>query len=129
MLYTLNLDKDNYILSIAHTKFDNVELDIDKIDLEYLQAYKYENKTVTLDENKKAELKKAYEQETKNNEINLLKIQLAQSDDDLLSFIEDWFSLKNPLTFISDMFALMKNYTSIVTERRSIRARIKELGG
>ena len=76
------------------------------------------------------ELKQKTEQEDeKEYQIAQLREQLARSDDDLLAFIEDWFSLKNPLTFISDMFSLMKNYAAIVSERQSIRQRIKELGG
>lgn len=56
MLYTLYLDENNYILSIANTADDNVELDLESMELEYLQAYQYIDGVLTLDENKKAEM-------------------------------------------------------------------------
>ena len=51
MLYTLNLDTNNYVLSIAHTQNDNIELDLSSIDLPYLSAYQYLNGELVLDEN------------------------------------------------------------------------------
>ena len=53
MKYTLNLDKNNYVLSIGHTKNDHYELDLKDIELEYLQAYRYINGSLVLDEAKK----------------------------------------------------------------------------
>ena len=38
-VYTLNLDKNNYVLSIAHTPNDNVELDLSSIDLKNISCY------------------------------------------------------------------------------------------
>lgn len=67
MKYTLNLDEKNYILSIANTADDNVELDLESMELEYLQAYQYIDDTLTLDENKKAEII-AEEEERKRKE-------------------------------------------------------------
>lgn len=67
MKYTLNLDENNYILSIANTADDNVELDLESMELEYLQAYQYIDDTLTLDENKKAEII-AEEEERKRKE-------------------------------------------------------------
>jgi len=127
MLYTLNLDSDNYILSIAHTKNDSVELDLESMELAYMNAYKYIDGVLSLDEEKKAELIAQEEAEEKQIQIAELLEQLHSSDEDLLAFIEDLFSFKNPLTFISDMIGLMKNYATLVANRQSIREQIKEL--
>lgn len=129
MLYTVNIDENNYILSIAHADNDNIELDLDQLDLQYLNAYKLIDGVATLDTEKKEELEAAEEQLEKNEEIADLELQLKSSDEDLLSFIEDLFSLKNPLTFISDMINLMKNYATLVANRQSIREQIEELRG
>ena len=55
--YTLNLDVDNYVLSIAHTKNDNVELDLSKYDLNHLFCYRLINGELVLDEAKASRLK------------------------------------------------------------------------
>ena len=127
MLYTVSLDENNYIQSIGHTKKDNTELDIEEIDLQYLNAYQLIDGIVVLNEDRKKELIQENEKIAKEEEILTLTDHLKQSDEDMLGFVEDLFSLKNPLTFISDMFTLMKNYASLVSARQEIRERIKEL--
>ena len=49
-LYTLNLDENNYVLSIAHTKNDNIELDLSKYDLANMSCYQYIDGELVLDE-------------------------------------------------------------------------------
>ena len=56
-----------------------------------------------------------------------LTSQLKSTDEDLLSFIEDIFTLKNPLTFITDLIGLMAKYTKLVADRVNIRKQIEEL--
>ena len=55
--FTLNLDTDNYVLSIAHTPSDNVELDLSKYDLSHLSCYRFINGGRVLDEAKVSRLK------------------------------------------------------------------------
>ena len=129
MLYTVNLDKDNFILSVSHTKNDNIELNLDELELAYLGAYKLVDGKVTLDEDRKAEIQAEEHQTEVNEEIMELETQLAGTDEDLLSFVEDLFALKNPLTFISDMINLMKKYATLVASRQTIREQIEELKG
>lgn len=50
MKYTLTLDDNGYILSIANTDHDNVELNLDNIDTKHVNAYEYQNGTLVLDE-------------------------------------------------------------------------------
>ena len=55
--FTLNLDINNYVLSIAHTPSDNVELDLSKYDLNHLSCYRFINGGLVLDEAKISRLK------------------------------------------------------------------------
>ena len=56
-LYTLNLDTNSYVLSIAHTPSDSVELDLSKYDLSHLSCYRFINGGFVLDEAKVSRLK------------------------------------------------------------------------
>ena len=80
MKYSLNLDKDNYVLSIAHTMNDNVELNIEDYDLAYLNAYQFIDNQLVLDELKLKELKSKEEIAQKEQEISILKEELATYD-------------------------------------------------
>ena len=61
--YTLNLDSNNYVLSIGHTKNDSIELDLSKYDLDNLSCYKYMNGELVLDTVKLEELKTSKEKD------------------------------------------------------------------
>lgn len=56
MKYTINVDENGYILSIANTENDTDEIDLGSLDLSFLNCYKYENGKATLDEEKKLKL-------------------------------------------------------------------------
>ena len=79
-LYTLNLNENNYILSISHTSHDNVEMDLSDINLSYLRAYQYLNGKLILNENKKAELieeeKKRKEEAKKPTQLETIEAQV-----------------------------------------------------
>lgn len=66
--YTLNLDENNYVLSIAHTANDNVELDLSKLELEYLNAYQYLSGKMILDNVRKQELIEEEEERKRKEE-------------------------------------------------------------
>ena len=80
MLYTLNLDDNNYVLSIAHTLNDNIELDLSTIDLAYLNAYQYLDGKLVLDEIKKQSIINERTNQLKEDEITRLKAELTQYD-------------------------------------------------
>lgn len=80
MKYTLNLDKDNYLLSIAHTPNDNIELDLSTIDLNYLNAYQLKKGKLVLDEVKKQAMVDEQTKQSKEDEIARLKTELTQYD-------------------------------------------------
>lgn len=113
MKYTLNLDEKNYILSIANTADDNVELDLKSMELEYLQAYKYENDTLTLDENKKAEIIAQDQEEAKQTEIQELRKKL-QDTDYIWNVIQEGDRTK-------------EYYADVIEQRHQWRKRIREL--
>ena len=56
MLYTVNLDSDNFILSVAHTNNDNTELDLENMDLDFLNAYQLLNGQCVLNQERKEEI-------------------------------------------------------------------------
>lgn len=56
MLYTVNLDKDNFILSVAHTKNDNIQLDLESLELDYLSAYQLLDGQPILNQERKEEI-------------------------------------------------------------------------
>ena len=126
MLYTVSLDKDNYIETIGHSPNDNVDLNLDEIVADYLNAYQLIDGKVVLDKKKKAKIIAENEEEDKQMQIMALTELLHESDEDMLDFLERLFSFKNPLTFISDMISLMKEYATLVANRQQIRKEIKE---
>ena len=79
-LYTLNLDVNNYVLSIAHTPNNNIELDLSTIDLAYLNAYQYLDGELVLDEVKKQAMIDEQSKQLKEDEIARLKAELTQYD-------------------------------------------------
>ena len=79
-VYTLNLDKNNYVLSIAHTQNDNVELDLSKYDLTNLSCYKYINGELVLDTEKLEELEALKEKDKFLQEKEGLEVWLKAHD-------------------------------------------------
>ena len=127
MLYTVSLNENNYIMSVGHTANDNVELDLESMELEYLNAYQLIEGVAVLDEERKAEIIAENEEQEKQYEIITLTEQLKATDEDMLDFLERLFSFKNPLTFIADMINLMKDYATLVATRQDIREQIRRL--
>lgn len=131
MLYTVNLDKDNYILSVSHTKNDNVELDLFTIDVQYLNAYQLIDNVVVLNEEKKVELVAEEEREEKDLEIKELQKKLDDTDYIFAHELEDITALSNPVTFITDMIKVLVSYATkykdVIAERKAWRERIEEL--
>ena len=126
-MFTVNLDKDGFILSISHTAGDNVSLNLEEMDLNHLNAYQLIDGKAVLNEEKLAELVAEEEEREKESEIADLTSQLESSNDNMLGFLEDLGSLTNPLTFISDLISLAKKYATLIANRKSIREQIEEL--
>lgn len=113
MLYTINLSSDGYILSIGHTNHDNMYLNINNIDLNYLSCYKMVNGVPVLDTEKKAEQIAKEVEEAKRLEIERLKNELASTDYMAIKYSEGWYT--------------DEEYAPIKAQREAIRVRIREL--
>lgn len=112
-LYTLNLDADNYVLSIAHTRNDNVELDLSKYDLSLLSCYQFISGGLALDEAKVSRLKAEEEKAELKAEIEKLKQELATYD---------YIGVK-----ISMGVATKEEYADKIAYTETLREKIREL--
>ena len=112
-LYTLNLDKNNYVLSIAHTPNDNIELDISSIDLVYLNAYQYLDGKLVLDETKKQLIIDERNKRLTEQQINSLKEELLKYD---------YIGVK-----IAMGVATQEEYAEQIAYTETIREQIREL--
>ena len=131
MLYTVTLDKDNYILSIGNSLNDNVELDLSKIDLRFLNAYQLIDGQAVADEEKMAELVAEEEEREKEIEIADLEQKLYSTDYIMARMLEEIMALNNPLTFIADIIKIFASYATkykdTLANRKKWRERIEEL--
>lgn len=122
--YKVNLDENGYLTGFYVDKNGEYEFDASLLELDFLNAYKIVDGQPWLDEEKKAK---------ENNliEISRLKIYLLETSDTANDFVEELLSLDNPVTFITDIIALIKTYKNtyktILAQRKQARDRIKEL--
>lgn len=131
MLYTVTVDKDMYILSIGHTSNDNIDIDLDSLDLSYLNAYRLMDDGIILDESRKQEILSQKEEAAKQSEISELKSKLNETDYIMAETFEQIMSLDNAVTFIVDIIRILKEfsqtYSETIANRKLWRQRIKEL--
>lgn len=130
-MFTVNLDKDDFILSISHTAGDNIDLDLEKMDLNHLNAYQLIGDKAILNADKLAELVAEEERTAKDTEIASLKKFLSDSDYIIAETFENVLALDNPVTFISDFIKIMvqfnSKYATVIANRKIWRDRIEEL--
>lgn len=112
-LYTLNLDTNNYVLSIAHTSNDNIELDLSIIETVYLNAYQYLDGELVLDEVKKQSIIDERNKQSAKIQINSLKEELLKYD---------YIGVK-----IAMGVATKKEYAEQIAYTETIREQIREL--
>ena len=113
MKYTLNVDTNNYVLSIAHTPSDNVELDLSKFDLSHLSCYRFINGGLVLDEAKIGRLKAEEE-----------KTRLIEEKADLEAWLSahDYIGVK-----IATNRATVEEYATEIKEMTEKAERINEI--
>lgn len=130
-MFTVNTDTNGYILSISHTKEDNVPLNLEEIDMKYLNAYKLSDNKAVIDSKRKAEIVEQEQNEAKQTEIESLKKSLADTDYIVSEAFENVLALDNPVTFISDFIKILVQYNSkyatAIANRKIWRDRIEEL--
>lgn len=112
-LYTLNTDANNYVLSIAHTPNDNIELDLSDYDLSYLTCYQLIDNKLVLNETKKAQL---VEQENKQS----LAQELSQCESRLKEL--DYIGVK-----IATGRATKEEYLTEIEEMNNLANRINQI--
>ncbi len=131
MKYTVSTDENNYILYIANTPFDNIELDLTDIDLSHLNAYQLLDNELVLDEAKLNELIAQEHQQEVDEEIFDLEQKLNSTDYIMARMLEEIMALDKPLTFIADMIKIFvsyaQKYKTQLANRKSWRERIEEL--
>lgn len=131
MKYTVNLDENNYVLSIANTPNDNIELDLTDIDLPHLNAYQLLDNELVLDEVKLNELIAQEHQHEVDDEIFDLEQKLNSTDYIMARMLEEIMALDKPLTFIADMIkifiAYAQKYKTQLANRKLWRERIEKL--
>lgn len=113
MKCTLNLDTNSFVLSIAHTSNDNIELDLSTIDLDYLNAYQYLNGELVLNESKKQSIIDEHNKQSTEQQINSLKEELLKYD---------YIGVK-----IAMGVATREEYAEQIAYTETIRERIREL--
>ena len=111
--YTLNLDSNNYVLSIAHTKNDSIALDLSKYDLANLSCYQYINGELVLDTEKLAEIEALKEKDKLLQEKAQLKTWLKE---------HDYIGTK-----IATGRATIEEYSDIIAEMNENAERINEI--
>ena len=115
--YTLNLDTNNYVLSIAHTPNDNIELDLSSIDLKHITCYRFINNTLLLDETKLSETIAKEEQDKIRGELTNEKTQL-----------ESWLKAHDYIgTKIATGRATVEEYATEIAEMSEKANRINEI--
>lgn len=111
--YTLNLDVNNYVLSIAHTQNDNIELDLSSIDLEHLSCYQLIDGSLILDE------KKLNESKQKENKL-AIEEQMATLKQELATY--DYIGVK-----ISMGVSTREEYADKIAYTETLREKIRDL--
>ena len=109
-MFTVNIDENNFILSISHTAGDNVSLNLEVMDLNHLNAYQLIDGQAILNEEKLAELIAEEEEREKELEIADLEENLNSTDYIMAEMLEGIMSLDNSLTFIVDMIRIFAKY-------------------
>lgn len=131
MLYTIDLDENNYILSVYHDMYDNVELDLSQLDMDHISAYQYIDNTPVLDQAKYDAMIAEEEEIAKEKEIVELQHNLDSTDYIIARTFEEVMALNNPLTFVSDFIKILaqfkSQYADTLANRKTWRARIEEL--
>lgn len=131
MNYTINFDDNNFVLSIGHTSNDNIEIDnLDDIG-EYLTCCKVDGKKLVIDGAKKAEYDTAKSKEKTEERKRELHKLLDESDYLVDRTFEQVMSCTNPVTFISDVIAIVtkfgSKYGDVIANRQTWRDELEAM--
>lgn len=130
--YKVFLNNDGYVVGFCTVEDDDYDYYGQMADFPDACDgwYKFEKGSFVMDEKKKEEI---LTNEAKQNEIIVLKQNLADTDYIFSKELEEITSLSNPLTFVADIIKILVSYASTykdaIAQRKAWRARIEELGG
>ena len=115
--YTLNLDNNNYVLSVAHTSNDSIELDLSKYDMNHISCYRFIGGTLVLDNAKMARVIKEEEGRERLFELSAEKAKL-----------EAWLSAHDYIGVkIATGRATIDDYATEIAEMTEKANRINEI--
>ena len=127
MLYRITTDAEGFVLSIEQDE-KGIEIDPSKLDLDYLNCYKLNENKLVLDEEK---YNAVIASENKDRRISELIGLLESTDYVQDGLISGLLQLKNPVTFITDLIALLTStlteYPAIIAQRSEWIAELKSL--
>ena len=137
MKYEVITNAFGYVITIRHTgtKRDFVTLDLQDYDFsdDRLFAYKLGKNELIFDEKRYEEIQYVKQKKADQTEIDTLKDLLTQTDYIMAEWGEEIISLDNPLTWVADVIKInlkyIKQYKQVLSNRKTWRARIKELEG
>ena len=112
MKYKVDLDENNYLIAFVNTGTaeDTVDLDIETMNIDYMNCYKLVNDEIIFDEKKYNDL---FITRTKELQIIGLKKQLESTDYKAIKYAEGWIS--------------EEEYAPIKAKRESLREQIRAL--
>lgn len=120
-------DKDGYITGYYQND-DGIEIEVTDQFLNYMSCFKLTEGKVILDEEK---LQQTIATESKDSRITELERLLADTDYIQDGLISGLLQLKNPVTFITDLIALLTStlneYPAIIAQRAEWIAELKNL--
>lgn len=127
MKYKVITDKDGYIESIEADE-EGIDIDLTEQMLQYLFCFKLKDGKPVLDETR---LNEYLGSESVRNRIAELQSLLASTDYIQDGLISGLLQLKNPVTFIADLIALLTStlteYPTIIAQRAEWIAELKNL--
>jgi len=134
MIVKAILDEENYIahFTTGILAQEYIEIDVPEEEIEnffkYFYAYKYEDETLTFNQQKVDEREAKV---AKDERITELKFKLSETDYLVDRTFEQVMDLNNPLTFISDILKILAeykaHYSDVIGNRRAWRKEIQEL--
>ena len=131
MLYTVKIDNDNFVLSVGHTSDDNTEINNLEENKEYLHCCKLVGNLLVLDRDKKAEFDAKIKKEEIEKRKNELQSLLNESDYIIARTFEQVMSCTNPLTFITDIIAIITKFSAqygeVIANRQTWRDELEAM--
>lgn len=131
MKYSVNLDNNGFVLSIYHTKNDNIEIENLTEIGEYLTCCTIADNKLVIDDTKKAEYDASKSKEkTEERKAELHKL-LDDSDYLVDRTFEQVMSCTNPITFIADVIAIVTKFSAkygdVIANRQTWRDELEAM--